>query len=113
MLKLFIFLLLCNIVIGQEFVVPQPKWTDYPPIRQVDSQSMGRVLADIESHMPAGHIYRDADKITWGHETSHGIASNIRGSANSGRLQLFPKLRQTINIPSSFDQKLTIPVQRS
>ena len=112
MLKLIVFILLCTTVIGQEFIVPQPKWTDYPPLRKVDNQSLGRVLADIESHMPAGHIYRDADKITWGHETSHGIASNIRGSANAGRLQLFPKLRQTINIPSSFDHKLRIPVQR-
>lgn len=28
--------------------------------------------------MPAGHIYTDSDKVTWAHETSHGIASNLR-----------------------------------
>jgi len=36
------------------------------------------VLADIESHMPAGHIYKDNDLITWGHETTHGINSHLR-----------------------------------
>lgn len=99
-------------IIHAEIIIPQPKWTDYPPVRQVSSQGLGRVLADIESHMPAGHIYRDADKITWGHETSHGIASNIRGGANSGRLSLFPKLRKRVLIPNETDYKLTIPVQR-
>lgn len=54
----------------------EPEWFNYPPIRQVSN--LGKVLGDIESHMPAGHIYRDNDKITWAHETSHGLASNIR-----------------------------------
>jgi hypothetical protein len=37
--------------------------------------------------MPAGHIYKDEDKITWGHETTHGINSNLRmkfSSRNNG-----------------------------
>lgn len=55
---------------------PEPNWTDYPALRVVTN--LGNVLSDIESHMPAGHIYRSSDKITWTHETSHGLASNIR-----------------------------------
>lgn len=54
----------------------EPKWTDWPAVRQVSN--LGKVLSDIESHMPAGHIYKDSDKITWAHETTHGINSNIR-----------------------------------
>lgn len=63
----------------------EPVWTNWPKVRAVDS-SLGKVLGDIESHMPAGHIYRDSDKITWGHETTHGINSNIRNKHfQSGR----------------------------
>jgi hypothetical protein len=40
--------------------------------------SLGKVLADIDSHMPAGHPYSDEDKITWAHETTHGINNDIR-----------------------------------
>jgi hypothetical protein len=54
-----------------------PTWTDFPPLREVD-QSLGKVLGDIESHMPAWHIYRSKDKITWAHETSHGLSSRLR-----------------------------------
>lgn len=63
----------------------EPVWTNWPKVRAVDS-SLGRVLGDIESHMPAGHIYKDSDKITWGHETTHGINANIRNkNFQSGR----------------------------
>lgn len=55
----------------------EPVFLNWPQVRVVDS-SLGKVLGDIEAHMPAGHIYRDSDKITWGHETTHGINSNIR-----------------------------------
>ncbi|RDJ35436.1 MAG: hypothetical protein DWQ19_11510 [Crenarchaeota archaeon] len=54
----------------------EPEWVNYPPLREVTN--LGKVLSDIESHMPAGHIYRDSDKITWAHETTHGINSNLR-----------------------------------
>ena len=62
----------------------EPKWTSYPAIRQVSN--LGKVLSDIESHMPANHMYRDKDKITWAHETTHGLASNIRQKYSSGGL---------------------------
>lgn len=55
-----------------------PTFITWPPVRSVPTEVLGKVLADIESHMPAGHAYRDADKITWGHETTHGINANVR-----------------------------------
>ena len=58
-------------------ITVEPEFDQEVPVRQVDS-SIGPVLADIDSHMPAGHIYKDNDKITWGHETSHGVASRLR-----------------------------------
>jgi len=54
----------------------EPEWVEEKPLRKVDD--LGKVLSDIESHMPKGHIYTDPDRITWGHETSHGIASRLR-----------------------------------
>ena len=63
---------------------PEPKWTRYPAVRSVNRPDLGKTLSDIESHLPAGHIYRDADKITWGHESSHGLASQIRMQYSGG-----------------------------
>ena len=62
---------------------PTPDWTRCPPVRTPQNSS---VLADIDSHLPAGHIYwRDDDHpgkaldwISWGHETTHGINSRLR-----------------------------------
>jgi len=64
-------------------VTPEPEWTNYPARRNITN--LGTVLSDIESHMPANHIYKDSDKITWAHETSHGIASNLRMKFQRGR----------------------------
>ncbi len=52
------------------------EWIHLPPIRTITS--MGKVLSDVESHLPAGHIYGDADRITHCHEATHGINSLIR-----------------------------------
>lgn len=58
----------------------------WPAVRQVNPDGIGKVLADIDSHMPAGHQYRDSNKITWAHETTHGINANIRNKHfQSGR----------------------------
>ena len=61
----------------------EPQWIAYPPL-QFRARSDATVLGDIESHMPAGHIYTDPDRITWGHETSHGLASQIRMQYSGG-----------------------------
>ena len=55
------------------------KFVDVKTLRTV-SPSFGTVLGDIESKMPAGHPYSDTDKITWAHETTHGINANVRNS---------------------------------
>jgi hypothetical protein len=54
----------------------EPVWIEEKPLRKVEG--LGKVLSDINSHMPKGHIYTDADRITWGHETTHGIHSRLR-----------------------------------
>lgn len=81
-------------------------WWTLGEVRQVDSTRLGKVLADIESRMPANHEYRDADVITWGHETTHGINSRCRveigGNVNAfyclnGRVGVFrePAIRKS------------------
>lgn len=42
------------------------------------------ILADIDSQLNV-NTYRDADPVTWGHESCHGIASRIRGIEKQGR----------------------------
>ena len=51
-------------------------FTNYPSIRDVGN--LNGIIADIESHLPAGHPYRDSDLITWVHEGTHGINSRLR-----------------------------------
>lgn len=37
-----------------------------------------KILNDVESHIRPNHPYRDTDKVTWAHETIHGINADIR-----------------------------------
>ena len=50
-------------------------WVVVPPIRQ---SGISGLLGELEDRMPAEHIYRDADLVTWAHETTHGLNSRIR-----------------------------------
>lgn len=62
-------------------------WLNFPAQKGANAQQYGPVLTDIEEHLPAhyGTQYRDADPVTWAHETTHGINSEIRNSyANGG-----------------------------
>jgi hypothetical protein len=61
----------------------EPIWTEYAAQRNITD--LGKVLSDIEGHMPAGHIYKDSDKITWAHETTHGINSHLRQKFSNGQ----------------------------
>jgi len=54
------------------------QWTTIKPISKVRTD-LPTTLADIESHMPANHQYRSNRKVTWAHETTHGLNSRIRG----------------------------------
>ncbi len=86
----------CGVANGQTFhrevQVPsqQPRenyptgWYDAAPIRQVNDARLGANLSDIESHMPAGHIYKADGMGTWAHETTHGINSRLRMELGSG-----------------------------
>lgn len=56
------------------------KFVDVKKIQHTISPELGEVLGDIESRMPKGHQYRDNDKITWAHETTHGINANVRNA---------------------------------
>jgi len=53
-----------------------PTFIVYAPLRNVGN--LGPVVTDVESHLVAGHPYRDADRITWVHEGTHGIAGQLR-----------------------------------
>lgn len=52
--------------------------------KSLSDASWGPVLTDIENHLPSkyGTTYRDSDKITHGHETSHGIHADLRNYHN-------------------------------
>jgi hypothetical protein len=81
----------------QTITTPEPEWDTYPAQRNITN--LGKVLSDIESHMPAGHIYRDSDKITWAHETSHGIASHLRMKFQRGlRTNWNGKIWETVDL---------------
>ena len=59
-----------------------PEWIEEKPIREIDCIDYSKTLCDIESHMPKYHIYRDKDKVTWAHETTHGLHSRLRNKYN-------------------------------
>lgn len=46
-----------------------------PEIRQSDSSG---IVADVDSRLKQPGVYRDADPITWVHEGTHGINSQLR-----------------------------------
>ncbi len=64
----------------------EPAWRLVPRHRL---HGVPGVIADLEGHMPENHPYRDADRITWAHETTHGLHSRLR--------QLFAPLGRRIN----------------
>ena len=57
---------------------PAPSWTPWPPLR--DASGLEPIVRDIESHLPAGHPYRSADRIIWVHEGTHGVNSRLRNA---------------------------------
>ena len=67
---------------------PDPEQIFLEPIRVVNIPKNGDVLNDIDGQLPAGHQYTDKDRVTWAHETSHGISSRIR-NANNGKVNGF------------------------
>jgi len=60
------------------------RFLPYPATRQDARRDLGPVLIDILDHLPPsyGSTYHDEDPITHGHETSHGIHSDVRNNHN-------------------------------
>lgn len=61
-------------------------WHEYKPVKKLSDPSWGDYLTDIENHLPEkmGTQYRDADKNTWAHETTHGINSHLNNTIGGG-----------------------------
>ncbi|MCA9672911.1 MAG: hypothetical protein KC503_45280 [Myxococcales bacterium] len=59
---------------------------EYPAQKsRTDPGGWGAVLTDIDNHLPSkyGSTYYDSDRVTHGHETTHGINSELRNSHNT------------------------------
>jgi hypothetical protein len=54
-------------------------WRTAPPLRAAPT-GVGAFLADVESRLPPqmGTRYRDSSRITWCHETTHGVHADLR-----------------------------------
>ncbi len=65
-----------SIILASVLFSALPAFTNYPSIRNVGN--LNGIVADIESHLQAGHPYQDSDLITWVHEGTHGINADLR-----------------------------------
>lgn len=63
---------------------PQPKWQTQDVVGRKDLR-LGAVLSDIRSHINDGGYYDDVDRVTSGHETTHGINSMVRNRLYKGK----------------------------
>ncbi len=50
------------------------QFVNVPPFR---GNTVGGFLGDIDSHLRAGHPYKERDRVSWAHETTHGINARI------------------------------------
>lgn len=59
-------------------------WFTWPEQHMASNASWGDALTDIARHLPTsyGSTYADPDKVTHGHETSHGIHAHLRNYHN-------------------------------
>ena len=51
-------------------------WIIWAPLKEVNN--LPPIVADVESHLPNGHPYRDSDLVGYVHEGTHGINSLLR-----------------------------------
>lgn len=72
-----------NLLIPGKQEEPKPGdkviWIEYEPSKKLSDPSWGDFLTDIENHLPEkyGITYRATCKLTWAHETSHGIHAHL------------------------------------
>jgi len=61
-------------------------WLMWPEQHSASNSTWGPVLTDIVRRLPTsyGSTYYDADKVTYGHETTHGINSHVRNHFREG-----------------------------
>lgn len=64
-----------------------PAFEKVTPVEK-KQESLKPTLADIDSQLDSGHHYRHSNKMTWAHETTHGINARLR-NARRGRLNAF------------------------
>jgi len=88
----------------QKPLTPEPEFINWPPVRTVNNPRYGKILSDIESHLPAGHIYGDSDLITDGHECLHGIHANIRNANYGGLINTYVIRRGLFRRPLVFHE---------
>lgn len=74
-------------------------WVTYTPLK--NTPDYGPIVTDIERHLPAKHSYRDADKITWAHEGTHGINSQLRSKYSQPGFYLLSNDAFTLAEPST------------
>jgi hypothetical protein len=48
---------------------------ELPPLRR---DSLGGTLGDVDCQLQEGHPYKDADRVTWTHEATHGVNARLR-----------------------------------
>ena len=62
------------------------QWSTWSDVQARANPAWGMALTDIANHLPAsyGDQYWDADPITAGHETSHGIHAHLRVYVHTG-----------------------------
>lgn len=60
-------------------------WIAWRAVQSRSNAAWGTALTDIINHLPAsyGNTYADADLITYGHETTHGINAHARNHLNA------------------------------
>lgn len=61
------------------------EWLEFAPLNQLGDPDWGGVLTDIVNHCPPEWVqtYYDSDRVTHGHETTHGINSYLRNYENN------------------------------
>lgn len=69
----------------------QTGWHAVEPVRRFYDARQGTLGSDIQSMLPAGHIYTTAGEsfVNWAHETTHGANSRIRGELKHGGMNAF------------------------
>jgi hypothetical protein len=53
-------------------------WAEWIKVEPIKEPPVKGALGDIESYLPNGNPYKEADKVGWAHEGTHGVNSKLR-----------------------------------